>query len=245
MIKKLFTTTILLFVVNLAVAQSIFNNGFENWTTVNYQNPQNYFTSNLQNNHGYTNPVNVVQTGNAYSNNFAVQLSTVLVGNDTAAAYIANGDPSHPAGQGIPYNQKPTGIRLYYKCDVMPGDSAAIFLMFKAGGSIISQNIQKITGTQIGYTLLTFSVNLITTPDSLIFGALSSNIFGNSKGIPGSMLQIDSVSFTGVASQPLLMNGDFENWQNLTNNTLQNWNVQQQSNNNNVVNLQTTDAYLG
>jgi hypothetical protein len=167
------------------------------------------------------------------------------VGNDTAAAYLANGDPSHPVGQGIPYNQKPTGLRLYYKCDVMSGDTAIIFLMFKAGGNIISQNIQKITGTQIGYTLLTFSVNLAVTPDSLIFGALSSNILGNSKGIPGSMLQIDSVSFTGVASQPLLMNGDFENWQTITNNTLQNWSIQGSHSNNNNNTVQTTDAYLG
>jgi len=57
------------------------------------------------------------------------------------------------------------------------------------------------------------------------------------KGIPGTMMQLDSVSFTGVASQPINFNGSFELWQNLTRSTLLGWNGEGQ--------IQTTDKYAG
>src|SRR5437588_6154590 len=39
----------------------------------------------------------------------------------------------------------------------------------------------------------------------------------------GSMLLIDSVSFTGVSSQPVNFNGDFENWTSQTLIKATNW----------------------
>jgi hypothetical protein len=242
--KKLRLIAPMLFIVSLTLAQSIPNNGFENWTTSSYQAPQYYFTSSMQHNGGYTTPVNAAQTTDSYHGTYAIKLNTVLVGTYTANAYFANGDPSHPIGQGIPISQKPTSMRLYYKCNVMVGDTALIILFFKAGGTVFNQNIQKIVGVKSAYTLLTIPLSLAVTPDSLIFGAVSSNTLGGGsfKGIPGSMLQIDSVSFTGISAQPTQMNGDFENWQTITSTTLQNWNVSS-SGSNNVV--RTTDSYAG
>jgi hypothetical protein len=246
MIKKLLTAITLLFVTNLVVAQSIPNGGFENWTTTTYKKPQFYFVSSLQSNNNFVNPIDVTQDTGHYHGSFSVKLTTMLVGNDTANAYIANGDPSHPIGQGIPISQKPTGMRLYYKCDVMAGDTALILVEFKAAGAVIGQNMQKITGTKNTFTLLNVPLTLSVTPDTLIFAALSSNAIhgggGHSfKGIPGSMLQIDSLSFTGITSQPPKLNGDFENWQTVTSNVLQNWDVS--STNGNPI--QTTDAFSG
>src|ERR1700741_2432150 len=175
MIKKLFSAITLLFVTNLAVAQSIPNGGFENWTTTTYKKPQFYFVSSLQSNNNVVNPINVTQDTSHYHGAFSVKLTTMLVGNDTATAYVANGDPSKPTGQGIPISQKPTGMRLYYKCNVMAGDTALIIVEFKAAGAVIGQSIQKITGTKSTFTLLSVPLTLAVTPDTLIFAALSSN----------------------------------------------------------------------
>src|SRR5437868_14468817 len=104
--------------------------------------------------------LNVSKTNDSRQGAFAVQLNTILYGTDTAGAYIGNGDPSHPAGQGIPYNQKPSSLRFFYKCNVLPGDSALMILFFKSGGVVISQHIKKITGTQNTYKLDSIPLSL-------------------------------------------------------------------------------------
>ncbi|HXD92619.1 MAG TPA: hypothetical protein VNX01_05360, partial [Bacteroidia bacterium] len=126
--KKQLLSIIALFTVSFVTAQSVPNGGFENWTTLTCQTPKNYFTSSLQQKNGGLTPINVVKTTDAYADSFAVKLTTLANG---SGAYCANGDPSHPAGQGIPFSQKPTSLRLYYKCNVMTGDTALVFLLFK------------------------------------------------------------------------------------------------------------------
>ncbi|HTA63021.1 MAG TPA: LamG-like jellyroll fold domain-containing protein [Bacteroidia bacterium] len=247
MIKKLFALTILSCFANLALAQSIPNGGFENWTTTIHKDPQGYFTSNMQQNGNSVAPANVTQDTSHYHGSYSVKLTTILSGTDTVNAFFANGDPSHPAGQGIPIGGKPTGMRLYYKCDVKPGDTSLVLLLFKVGGVVFSQNIQKITGTKTSFTLFSFPLNLALTPDSVIFGIVSSNSIGGNgsgshfRGIPGTTIQIDSVSFTGIAAQPTFLNGDFENWNTSSTSTLQNWEVSSTNGNS----VQTTDAYAG
>jgi PKD repeat protein len=228
-----------------AVAQSIPNGGFESWTTTTYGNPTYLFTSNGQSPKGSNQPgpVNVLKVSDFFHGLYAIQLNTMLSGSDTAAAYAANGDPSNPAGQGIPYSEKPDGMRFYYKCDVQPGDTAIVVAMFKLNGSIIGMAAKKLTGTQNSYALATVNISLPLTPDSMIFAAVSSNLFqSNFKGIPGSMLQLDSVSFTGVASQPAMWDGDFELWQSQSTDILNNWDISGQQNGGTN---KTTDAHNG
>src|ERR1700752_1987713 len=237
--KKQLLSILALFAINFATAQSVPNGGFENWTTLSCQTPQHYFTSSLQQKNGSFTPINVVTTTDAYADSFAVKLTTLTNG---SGAYCANGDPSHPAGQGIPFSQQPTSLRLHYKCNVMAGDTALVFILFKKSGAIFSQNLKKITGTQNSYTLLSIPLNLAIAPDSLIFGVTASNILNSgTNGIAGSMLQIDSVSFTGIATQPASLNGDFENWQTFsTAPTLNNWSISDSNTPN-----QTVDAFAG
>jgi len=242
--KKNLLTLFAALSVSAVFSQSIPNGGFENWTTTSCQNPQYYMSSNLQQNGGGggLGPVNVVQTSDSYHGSFAVKLSTVLSGADTSAAYFTNGIIGNSGiSGGIPINQKPNGMRLYYKCNVPVGDTALVILFFKVSGTVFSQTIQKIYGTQSTYTLLAIPLSLALTPDSLVFAAVSSNkLAGNFKGIPGSMLQIDSVSFTGISSQPANMNGDFETWQTFSVFTLQNWDISSSR-----INNQTTDKFAG
>ena len=164
-----------------------------------------------------------------------MQVATVASATDTAFGFFLNANPNSNNGPsswtgGMPYNQKPAGIRGYYKYNVATADSATIIVTFSKAGSNIGAYFFEIGGIQNSYKLFDFTFNpaLPTTPDSVIFGVVSCKIGnqGQPIGIPGSTLKIDSVSFTGVSSQPALMNGDFELWQTQTINSPVGWHIE-------------------
>lgn len=221
-------------------SQSIPNGSFESWQVSNFDNPRFYQSSNTEDHGGKGSPINTLKTTDAYHGSYAIQLNTVLNNNDTAFAYFANGNPgSNPPSGGVPYSQSPTGLRLYYKSNIIGSDTALVLVFFKKSGSIIGNYMYKISSTKTSYTLLnkTFSPALSQTPDTVIFAAASSNAFLN-RGNPGNMLQLDSISFTGVSTQPSNFNGDLELWDNLSNYKLNGWSV-------GGVFQRTTDFYNG
>jgi hypothetical protein len=63
----------------------------------------------------------------------------------------------------------------------------------------------------------------------------------NENGVAGSVLIIDNVSFTGVSSQPALMNGDFELWETKAIYSVDEWYNQGESDGV----IRTADAYKG
>lgn len=200
------------------------NWNFEAWTSSTYDYPQNYPITSNQDCIRYSIPFNVTKITDAYHGTYAVQLTTNTneSAKDTAFGYFINtnpdGNPSSWTG-GMPYSQKPTGIRGYYKYNVATADSGTILVAFSKGGLNIGSYFFNIGGIKNDYTLFhfTFIPALSETPDSVIFAALSCKLVnGEPLGVPGSTLLIDSVSFTGVSSQPTLMNGDFESWQTQT-----------------------------
>jgi len=231
---------------------SIPNGNFETWTSGTFDYPQNYpFTSNTDEFFQYHLPFNVTKITDAYHGTYAVQLTTNASATDTAFAFLLNKNPNTNNGPntwtgGMPYNQKPKGIRGYYKYNVATADSATILVAFSKAGSNIRTYFLTIGGIHNTYTLfnLTFKPALTVTPDSVIFAAISCKLLNGQQphGPAGSTLKLDSVSFTGVSSQPALMNGDFESWQSQTYNNPANWYVQ--SDNGNGFN-RTTDAVKG
>lgn len=226
-------------------AQSIPNGGFESWNTITYENPLFYQTSNLHGNNGAIGPVNVVKTNDAFHGSYAIKLTTTLSGNDTSFAYFANGDPGkNPPQGGTPYNQAPSGIRLHYKSNIMSGDSALVLVQFKKNGALVGQYFWSINSSQSSYTVFNknFTPALSITPDTVVIGIASSFPFGGNRGIPGNMVQVDSVLFTGVTSQPANFNGDLESWQTITNSQIVAWDI---NGNNQGGNYQTTDKYSG
>ena len=247
--KKVLLFAFSLFIISPVFSQSgsIPNPGFENWTGSVFLNPAGAMSSNNQNaQQGF--PANLFRTTDAYHGNYAAQLKTIKSGNDTVAAYFAYGNPggSGPSG-GVPINGTPTGFRVHYKYSIKSADSALIFVQFKKSGTIFAQYTFPIFDTTSTYQLFTqlFSPALTQTPDSIIFGAASSirviGSNGNGSGwSPGSVFEIDSVTFTGIATQPAQLNGDLENWQSDTMFTLQGWNIWQNS-----PPTRTTDAFSG
>jgi len=230
---------------SLSAQTSIPNGGFEKWNVTSWLDPVGYLsTSNIDNITKGRGPANVVQSFNPYHGKFALQLSTIVNGTDTLIGYILNGNTQNSGlAGGIPYNQKATGIRFYYKYTRTSNkDTGLVLAIFKNSGNTIG-GAQIRLDTSKNYKLSFTSFSLPLTPDTIIFGAVSSiGAINNGKGYPGSVLTIDSVTYTGVTSQPVGLNGDFEAWQTDSVATPVQWYFQ---NSNYPYSNQTTDAYTG
>lgn len=239
--KKLILLLSTLFGSFISNAQSpITNGGFENWNTISFESPTFYRSSNEQNiEEGKTTLANVEKVKDAQSGTFAAKLTTILAGNDTLFAFFANGDPGQNRG-GIPISGNPTAFTGYYKCDIKPTDTALVFVVCKLNGITISMNMKKIAGTTLNYTAFTMPITAPFAPDTVIVAAASSNAF-SSKGIPGSTLFLDNLSFTGIVNQPSFLNGDFENWQTNSIDQLVGWYLNGSGNNS----PKTTDKFKG
>lgn len=212
--KTLLITGFFLAIPFFSFSQTVPNGGFENWYSNSYEEPDYYRTSNYDNTlRGM--PANVTKVSDPYQGSFAIQMNTITNGTDTSFGYFINGDPGTLEG-GIPYTQTPTMLTGYYKCNIPAGDTGIFLVIFKQGGTAISMNAGQFYGTHNSYTAFSIPITMppMSTPDTIIVGAASSNAFV-SQGIPGSMLQIDSIRFN-VATQPNLLNGSFESWNTVT-----------------------------
>lgn len=253
-IKKLLLTFALIVTISLIVdAQnpSVPNGNFENWTAITYELPQNYIWSSNSDALRKNLPFNVIKSTDAYHGNYAVQMTTQIAGGDTMPGIFVNvdpqnGDPSTWNG-GFAYSQKPTGMRGYYKSSIASPDTAFILAFFYKSGVMIGQYAYYFYGTHSVYT--PFSVSFIPAlpqnPDTIIFGAGSSNYANSANMRNGSMLMLDSISFTGVSSQPALFNGDFETWQSTTIDKLTGWFTEGGGNSPSGGAYKTTDAKAG
>ena len=240
------TIVFALAVLNAVAQNSIPNGDFENWNSSSYKTPSGYAYSSNQAGVLAQLPFNCVQTTDSYHGTYAVKLTTEISMGDTLFGYFINSNPNGNPQQwhgGIPYAQKPTGIKGYYKSAIPVGDTALIIVAFSKNAVNIGSYVFKFYGTHSTYTPFSFTFNpaVSQTPDSIIFGATSSDVLSG-YALNGSMFQIDSISFTGAASQPALFNGDFESWQTTTVTLPSNWYLQ-----NGVTNsiTQTTDAENG
>jgi hypothetical protein len=216
--KLLLSTSLIITGCFNAFSQSVPNGDFENWTPMTYDILQFYpnQNANIQSMQRIGMMVTTKVT-DPFHGSFAVKVETKTNGIDTAAGYFINGspDPSNPRG-GIAYSQQPTGMTGHYKCNVPTGDSAIMLIMFKKNGVAMAGGTfqKKFSGVQSSYATFNWNFSLSSAPDTVIIGAASSDIAGggNFKGIPGSFLQLDSINFKGVVSQPLNLNGSFELW---------------------------------
>lgn len=224
------------------------NGGFENWTSAVYNSPSSFMNnSNFQNFSYYHAPFNVTQSTDAFSGSYAVQIETNTNGVDTCGGFMTNanntnGNPMTWTG-GVPYNDQPTGISGHYKYNVAAGDSAIMILIFKNAGSTIGFYFFKIGGNYSNYQPFNFTLSpaLPMAADTVIFAVASSNLM-NSHGSIGSTLLLDSVTFTGAATQPAQFNGDFETWQSQSIDSPDNWFTPF---NGGTGSLQTADAASG
>jgi hypothetical protein len=226
--------------------QSIPNGAFENWTNTTINNIDKWFNSNFES-VPKIGIENTTKTTDKQNGTYAVKMETKIVGTDTLLAYVANGDPGNPEGQGVPYTQKPTTFNGWYKGTVMPGDSFIFWIQFKKAGAVVSDEIFKLGASKTTYTAFSFPLALSVVPDSVIVAAASSDVFtGIVKN--GNTFYLDNISFGGPGITQVIPNGDFETWTVVNIEDPASW----QTNNSNAVTefgkvqaKKTTDKYKG
>jgi len=219
---------LLFFLVAIAITaigqttDTIPNAGFEYWNNITYETPRNYtVTSNpeaLRNGGNTPNLIKVANPADVHGGTYALKLSST----SNSMGYFLNSDPvTDPTPSawtgGILYNQKPATIQGYYKYhSVNNADRATIIVIFKDvdGVTIGDPSIFNFGGEHDTYTQFSFAIpTLVRDPVKVIIGVTSSDLnAGGGKSVDGSVLFLDDISFTGVTSQPDLMNGDFELW---------------------------------
>ena len=216
--KKITFLVLLALCGSIHAQNSVPNGNFESWTEHSFSLPTNYpYSSNSEHPTASVYPITRVNGVSGY----AVQLETTA---QYGFAYCLNdiGNEGPPNHGGVPYSQMPTGIQCSYKYNSLY-DHGVLLVGFSKNGVNINTYMFNLDGVHTDWTTFQadFSPALTETPDSVVVGFVSSNFEGTY--YPGSILTLDNLSFTGVNSQPALLNGDFEQWSDVSLNTPDTW----------------------
>lgn len=218
--KRLFVFKILcVYFLSLNLAQVVPNGNFEQWTTVTYEYPTGYLRTSFYQEFyelDFLTPLGFEKSTNAYHGNYAVKLSTNIIGPHVFFGYLVNFIPEGNSNNwrgGLPITQKPTGIKGYYRGIFNNNDSAIIIVQFKQQNNVMGPYLFSIGTSSLTYIPFSFTFDppLPVVPDTVQIGFASSNPFIGSPQ-HGTWIMIDSISFTGITAQPTGMNGSFENW---------------------------------
>lgn len=211
--KKLLLSSLAM--TSLMAFAQIPNNDFEDWNTVTAE-----FPNGKQLMVG-----NVSKVADPHGGNFAMKLETVTTPNEDTipgVMLIGKSDNGKDFTGGVPFTAHPDSIILWMKYNIVTGDTGLVLVvMKKAGVPIVSQWI-KFTQFANGYMRKAFKINYLISgqnPDTLIFGALNTNVFQSPRA--GSFLQIDDVSFSGTTQN--IPNPGFENWTTVSHDFLKQW----------------------
>jgi len=233
-----------LLTLNLISQNTIPNGSFENWSSSSYLKLDNYETQP-----GLTlfrtDTLTTTRSTDHFSGNYAIRLESFVNSRDTAFGFFTAGD--FDRDNGYPYSQRPDSLIGYYKCDVKVGDSAFIVVRFSSLGVINSFAFRAFTGIQNSWTRFAIPITLLTTPDSMFIGAVSSNAFSGTGIQHGSMLMLDSLHFVGTGITQQILNGDFENWTNVTYEEPDHWKTTNAATSAGTTNAvsKTTDSHIG
>lgn len=210
--KSLLLSSIVL-LSTLITAQNIPNANFENWTNKSYDTLDGYLSESPQMMQLFDTTLATKST-DSYQGNYSIRLETKTNGQDTLFGYFTSGELG--VSNGSYYTQNPDSIVGYYKCNVQPGDSAGLVLIFSISGSPIYFETFAFTGSQNSWARFAFPLNSPLTPDSVFIGAASSNAINGFNITPGSWLMLDSLHFVGSGITQQLPNLNFENWTNIS-----------------------------
>ncbi len=193
--------------------QEIPNSGFESWVSFgNYENPEHWDTGN-QTVLGVS-IITTTKTNSSHSGTFAAQMETINFLTFIVPGLVTLGDfevdiwsQQFSINGGIPYDQRPQRLNLYYTYNPAQGDKMSI-------GIWLLKNISNPVPDTVGivlfesgenvsdYTLLSLDINYLSedTPELMNIVAVSSN---PDSPAAGSVLKIDDLEFdftTGLNS---------------------------------------------
>ena len=166
------------------------NNSFETWTSAYTEVPFSWHSTNeFLAGIGIE---NANQTTDAYTGNYAVELTTTLNGNDTLGSALSKGVIDYFAATpiaSVPYAGSPTMFNGFYKYSPVNGDQTGIQVQFFEAGNTIGNIWQPLTA-QSSFTEFNTPISLTGTPDSVLIVTYSGQN-------PGSVLILDDLSFSG------------------------------------------------
>ena len=167
--------------------------GFEMWDAETIQAATGWSTLNK---YLVTSGVqNSIQTIDSHSGNFAIQLSTIQIpqNTDTIPGIISLGEIDLSNEQNpflaSPYNFIPTNFSGAFKYSSSNSDQGSIQIYFFQQGIPIGSHIETFNSSA-AYSTFSSPLSIFGTPDSIIFIAFSGNN-------PGSILTLDDLSFSG------------------------------------------------
>ncbi|MEN9457604.1 MAG: Secretion system C-terminal sorting domain [Bacteroidota bacterium] len=205
----------------MAFAQTIPNGAFENWTNTQIDNPDHWFSANMERHDEIAVFTVSKVTGSVGS---AIRLETKSFGTEIMESWISTTDGDPRTGQGgYSYTQKPATLTGKYRCNVMVGDTAFLVGIFKKNGIIMGGVNCYFTGSVNSFTSFTFNVMIGGEPDSVILAAGSSNLINEIGVQAGSWLELDELAFGGAGVTQPILNGDFEQWTTINETAIQNW----------------------
>ncbi len=201
-------------------AQTIPNNGFENWTRTSSSILIGWGSLNWLSTLGL--PETSTQTNDSYDGGSALRIETKLVGEDTLDGMSFTGSwPLNEAPQfGYAFTNRPSKLQGYYKFSSQYGDSCAFIVWFTKWNTSLNKEDSIGRGVYYGksdsaYTHFEIPIIYYTSeaPDTAVVMLLASARSSEEvKGIPGNILTIDELSFDNsngineaIADNPLLV----------------------------------------
>ncbi|MBN4070913.1 T9SS type A sorting domain-containing protein [Crocinitomix catalasitica] len=234
--KRICTLIIALCASTFAISQlNVTNPSFENWTDKVVYDSLELWTTSGQETYPNGYPANTWQDGTDPQDGlYSVYMETVFEFNigsgmmDTIFGYIVKESAGATGFVGFPFSDTVDQFTYWYKCDVMPGDSAVAIIQLMKAGVIYAQAQYLMGGTTTAWTEISVPILFASTeePDSIWIGFASSNPF--IPGVPeeGSVLEIDYVTleFTAGSTVPATIpNNSFENLYELWLNEPDDW----------------------
>ncbi|QQR86371.1 MAG: T9SS type A sorting domain-containing protein [Flavobacteriales bacterium] len=197
-------------------AQQIPNGGFEDWSDrAAYEEIDEWRTTNYQ----IPGVISVTRVpGHSGAN--AARMTSVSNGTNTTYGLLLQGNVvNNQAVDGVPFGTAIDALQGWFRYDIVPGDSAFIYLLVWSGGTVVDTLSEYIGGTQLTWTALSFPVNngVPVQPDSVLLAFVSSDPYG--LPIAGtSWLEVDDVQLTSTI-EPVpdeLPNNGMEDWHDIT-----------------------------
>lgn len=170
-------------------AAAIPNNSFENWTPINVELPNSWFSYNQL--FQGVNESPVTKTNDAASGSFAASLETISIDGNMIPGVLSVGPiPENSSIRAIPYTAQPTTFALDYKYSPSGLDTAFYALIFYNDNTIISAEYNLFAPNPGAYINYSIPISVPVAPDSVLLYFVSGE---NS----GSTLLIDNVALTG------------------------------------------------
>lgn len=214
---KLYLTISLLFISFFGkslLAQIIDTNlSFEEWQFNSlFEEPQGFATSNLQT-YFDGGEANVQAIEDSFAGDFAARLENNLVDDEVIPGTLIGGQIVDGEPMGIPFSSFPDSLVLQVRYEIMPSDTAGIFLLLSNEGFPVATALQTITGSNtLGYQRLSIPVqfSLPSVVDELLMLISSGD---DEMPVEGSWLEVDEIDFVynGTEGSPF-PNGDLDNW---------------------------------